>query len=216
MSAGYSVSLFTDWRAPRLTQVWIKQLAGGSPLPSWFTARPAAAERNPVPGQPPGNCTRQLGVPGPWYARLPHFRPEFMPSTGNELQSEYLLPAGRAVPALHALSRISQDVAPVLQICEVRVIAADELWLSPCYRRDTAAFHFTWAADTAGVLPVVRLVEQRLAPFGPRPHWGKVFTTSPEALRSSYERLPDFLDLIRRYDPSGKFRNDYTGRYLTG
>jgi alditol oxidase len=214
MTAGYSVSLFTDWRAPRLTQIWIKQLAGGSALPPWFTARAAPAARNPVPGQPPANCTEQLGVPGPWYARLPHFRPEFTPSAGDELQSEYLLPAGHAVPALHALSRISQAVAAVLQICEVRAVAADDLWLSPCYRRDAVAFHFTWIADTARVIPVVRLVEQQLAPFDARPHWGKVFTTSPETLRASYQRLPDFADLMRRYDPRGKFRNNYTDRYL--
>jgi alditol oxidase len=214
MAAGYSVSLFTDWRAPRLTQIWIKQLAGDSALPPWFTARAAPAARNPVPGQSPANCTQQLGVPGPWHARLPHFRPEFTPSAGDELQSEYLLPAERAVPALHALSQISRSVAPVLQICEVRVVAADELWLSPCYRRDAVAFHFTWVADTARILPVVRLVEQQLAPFDARPHWGKVFTTPPEALRASYERLPDFLGLVRRYDPRGKFGNAYTDRYL--
>jgi xylitol oxidase len=216
MSAGYSVSLFTDWRAPRLTQVWIKQ-RDGDPAPppgTWFTATPAPAPRNPVPGLPPANCTEQLGVPGPWYARLPHFRPEFTPSAGDELQSEFLLPAGHAVPALHALSRISQAVAPVLQICEIRAIAADELWLSPCYRRDTVAFHFTWTADAARVLPVVRLAEEHLAPFDPRPHWGKVFTAPPEALRAAYERLPDFLALMRRYDPAAKFSNDYTARYL--
>jgi xylitol oxidase len=217
MSAGYSVSLFTDWRAPRLTQIWVKQRADRpSSLAEapWFTATPAPAARNPVPGQPSANCTDQLGVPGPWYARLPHFRPEFTPSAGDELQSEYLLPAEQAVPALHALSQISQSMAPALQVCEVRVVAADEFWLSPCYRRDTVAFHFTWIADTARVLPVVRLVEQRLTPLDALPHWGKVFTTPPEALRSGYERLPDFLDLIRRYDPPGKFRNSYTDRYL--
>jgi xylitol oxidase len=216
MSAAYSVSLFTDWRAPRLTQIWFKQRPGdpGPPGASWFTARPAPAPRNPVPGQPPANCTEQLGVPGPWYARLPHFRPEFTPSAGDELQSEYLLPAGHAVPALHALREIGHLIAPVLQICEVRRIAADQLWLSPCYRRDTVAFHFTWLADTPRVLPVVRQVEQQLAPFAPRPHWGKVFIPSPETLRSAYDRLPDFLALLHRYDPAAKFRNPYTTRHL--
>jgi alditol oxidase len=222
MASGYSVSLFTDWRAPRLTQVWIKQrLPDPMAVPpvtqeSWFTATPAPAERHPVPGSPPDACTEQLGVPGPWYARLPHFRPEFTPSAGDELQSEYLLPTADAVPALHALSQIRDRLAPVLAICEVRVVAADQLWLSPSYRRDTVAFHFTWVPDTAAVLPVVALVERQLAPFAARPHWGKIFVASPEALRSGYERLPDFLELIRRYDPAGKFRNAYTDRYLRG
>jgi alditol oxidase len=218
MAAGYSVSLFTDWRAPRLTQLWIKQRVD-VPAPliqeaSWFTATPALTPRNPVPGASPDACTQQLGVPGRWYDRLPHFRPEFRPSAGDELQSEYLLPVVHAVPALHALYQIRDRLAPVLQICEIRAIAADQLWLSPCYRQDSVAFHFTWIADTASVQPVVTLAERQLAPFAPRPHWGKVFTASPEDLRARYERLPGFLDLMRRLDPSGKFRNAYTARYL--
>jgi alditol oxidase len=259
MASGYSVSLFTDWRAPRLTQIWVKQRVGDAapaaptgpaaptaaagptapadpttpvttptvaapPVPmspsitqsSWFTATPAPAARHPVAGSPPDACTQQLGVPGPWYARLPHFRPEFTPSAGDELQSEYLLPVDDAVPALHALNRIRNRLAPVLRVCEIRAVAADQLWLSPSYRRDTVAFHFTWLPDAAAVLPVVTLVERQLAPFAARPHWGKVFTTPPETLRSSYERLPAFLDLMRRYDPAGKFRNAYTDRYLVG
>ena len=181
----------------------------------WFTAIPASGPRNPVPGMSPDACTEQLGVPGPWYARLPHFRPEFQPSAGDELQSEYLLPAGHAVAALHALSQIGDRLAPVLRICEIRMVAADDLWLSTCYRQDSVAFHFTWIPYTPAVLPVVTLVERQLAPFAPRPHWGKVFTTPPETLRSGYERLPAFVDLARRLDPAAKFRNAYTERYLT-
>ncbi len=236
MSAGYSVSLFTDWRAPRLTQVWIKQRlpapAGPTSQPTappvsqtpeipsvtqepWFTATPASGPRNPVPGMSPDACTEQLGVPGPWYARLPHFRPGFRPSVGDELQSEYLLPAGHAIPALHALSQIRDRLAPVLRICEIRMVASDDLWLSTCYGQDSVAFHFTWIPDAPAVLPAVTLVEHQLAPFASRPHWGKVFTTPPETLRSGYERLPAFVDLARRLDPTAKFRNAYTERYLT-
>ena len=167
-----------------------------------------------MPGLPPEACTEQLGVPGPWFERLPHFRPEFTPSAGDELQSEYLLPARHAVPALQALARISDRVAPVLRICEIRRIAADDLWLSPCYRQDSVAFHFTWIRDPAAVLPVAALIEQRLAPFAPRPHWGKIFTTPASELADRYDRLPDFLALARHYDPAGKFRNAYTARYL--
>jgi alditol oxidase len=222
MAAGYSVSMFTDWRAPRLTQLWIKQRAGTPAVPltplvtlePWFTARPAVSARHPVPGASPDSCTEQLGRPGRWYERLPHFRPELRPSVGDELQSEYLLPVAHAVPALHALSQIRGRLAPVLRICEIRAVAADELWLSPSYHRRSVAFHFTWIADTAAVLPVITLAERQLAPFAPRPHWGKVFTTAPDDVRSGYDRLPDFLSLMRRLDPSGKFRNAYTARYL--
>ena len=217
MTGGYSVSLFTDWRAPRLTQVWIKQ-RHGHPAPPvtqepWFTAAAAREARHPVPGASPDACTQQLGVPGPWYDRLPHFRPGSRPSAGHELQSEYLLPVAHAVPALRALDDLRDRLAPVLQICEIRAVAADRLWLSPCYRQDSVALHFTWIADQASVLPVVTLTERQLAPFGPRPHWGKIFSTPPDDAR--YERLPAFLDLMRHFDPAGKFRNAYTARYLT-
>ena len=218
MASGYSVSMFTDWRAPRLTQLWIKSLAEDGPPASaaepWFTAAPAPSARHPVPGQPPETCTQQLGVPGPWFERLPHFRPEFTPSAGDELQTEYLLPAGEALPALHALRQVSERIAAVLRICEIRMIAADELWLSPAFEQDSVAFHFTWLPDTAAVLPVVSLLERQLAPFGPRPHWGKIFTTPAAELAGRYQRLPDFGDLARHYDPAGKFRNAYTARCL--
>jgi xylitol oxidase len=218
VAAGYSVSMFTDWRAPRLTQLWIKSLAkdGTPPVTEepWFTATPAAAARNPVPGLSAANSTAQLGEPGPWFERLPHFRPEFTPSAGDELQTEYLLPAEHAVDAVHALQRAGDRIAPLLRIGEIRTIAGDELWLSPAYRQDSVAFHFTWLPDTAAVLPVVTLIEHQLAPFGPRPHWGKVFTTPAADLHASYDRLPDFLDLARHYDPAGKFRNAYTARCL--
>lgn len=229
MASGYSVSLFTDWRAPRLTQLWIKSLveadpnaiatATVAPAPAiatepWFTAAPAPAARNPVPGVAADNCTEQLGVPGPWFERLPHFRPDFTPSAGDELQSEYLLPVEHAVPALHALRQIAGRLATAVRICEVRRIAADDLWLSMACQQDSVAFHFTWIPDTSAVLPVVTDLERQLAPFAPRPHWGKVFTTPAAELHARYDRLPDFLELANHYDPAGKFRNAYTARVL--
>jgi xylitol oxidase len=229
MASGYSVSLFTDWRSSRLTQLWIKYLVEADPnaiaTPSvapappiteepWFTATPAPAARNPVPGVAADSCTEQLGVPGPWFERLPHFRPDFTPSAGDELQSEYLLPAEHAVPALHALRQIADRIAAAVRVCEVRRVAADDLWLSMAARQDSVAFHFTWSPDPAAVLPVVTGIERQLAPFGPRPHWGKIFTTPADELYDRYERLPDFLELARHYDPAGKFRNAYTARVL--
>jgi alditol oxidase len=217
-AAAYSVSLFTDWRAPSVNQVWVKQRVGDagawSTDESWLGARPADGPRHPVAGMPAVNCTEQLGVPGPWQERLPHFRSGFTPSSGEELQSEYLLARRHALDALHALSAVRDQIAPVLQISEIRTIAADELWMSPCHGEDTVAFHFTWIADTPAVLPVITLVEERLAPFAPRPHWGKLFTVEPDVLRSRYERLPDFQALVHDFDPTGKFAGDFLSRHL--
>lgn len=208
MSAAYSVSLFTDWRAPGFRQVWLKRRTD-QPLPEIAGAAPATEKLHPVPGMPAVNCTEQFGVPGPWHERLPHFRAEFTPSSGAELQSEYLLPRGRALEALHAVDAIRGTVAPVLQTCEVRTVAADEQWLSPSYGRDTVALHFTWIEDTAAVLPVVRRLEAALDDFAPRPHWGKVFTTPAGVLRDRYPRLDDFRALARELDPKGTFANAF-------
>jgi xylitol oxidase len=213
LSSAYSVSLFTGWRGPLIDQVWIK--TEDRPLEAdWFTARPADGPRHPVPGISAAPCTAQLGVPGPWHERLPHFRPDFTPSSGVELQTEYLLPRRHAVEALRAVDAIREKVAPVLQISEVRTIAADELWMSGAYGRDSVAVHFTWVKDMPAVLPVVALLEERLAPYEARPHWGKLFTTAPEVLRGLYPRLADFQGLVREYDPRGTFTNAYLERNL--
>ncbi|MFC8359800.1 FAD-binding protein [Streptomyces griseorubiginosus] len=213
MSAAYSVSLFTDWREPGFRQVWVKRSAD-QPFTDFPWAVPAGEKMHPVPGMPAVNCTEQFGVPGPWHDRLPHFRAEFTPSSGEELQSEYLLPRADALDALHAVDGIRDTVAGVLQICEVRTVAADEQWLSPSYGRDTVALHFTWIADTAAVLPVVRRLEEALDPFDARPHWGKVFTTPAEELRERYPRLGDFRKLARELDPGAKFANAFVRAVL--
>ncbi|HUJ07029.1 MAG TPA: FAD-binding protein [Streptosporangiaceae bacterium] len=216
-AAGYSVSLFTRWRGPWIRQAWLKLLAGpardaarDSAQPAvWYGGRLAAGQRHPVPGVPADSTTEQLGVAGPWHERLPHFRPEHVPSVGSELQSEYLLPRRSAADAMLAVDQIAAAVAPLVQISEIRTVAADGLWLSPCYGRDTVGIHFTWVADARAVAEVLPLVEAELAPWGARPHWGKLFSTSPEVISGLYPRLPDFRRLMSRFDPVGKFRNDF-------
>jgi alditol oxidase len=217
-SAAYSVSVFTDWRGPRHNQVWLKRRAGDEDLPvagrSWLGARPADGPRNPVPGMPAERATQQGGVPGPWHERLPHFRPDFTPSTRQELQSEYLLPRDAAAPAFAAMARLGEQLAPVLQISEIRTVAADEAWMSPSYRRDTVAIHFTWIRDPGAVGPVVTAIEEALTPLGARPHWGKVFSMPPPVVQARYPRWDDFRALARSFDPAGKFRNEFTDTYL--
>jgi len=197
--SAYSVSAFTDWRGPVINQVWRKQLDGESP---WDLARPADGPRHPVAGMPAKNCTMQLGVAGPWSERLPHFRLDFTPSSGDELQSEFLVDRADAAAAIESVAAIRDRIAPVLQVCEIRTVAGDDAWLSPAYGRDSVAIHFTWIADTAAVLPVVTAVEGALAAYQPRPHWGKIFTADPAPL---YPRLDDALDLRARLDPTRKF-----------
>lgn len=220
LSAAYSVSVFTRWRAGDFDKVWLKQRAGdeaASPAPDeWLGAVPADGPRHPVPGMDPLTCTEQQGVAGPWHTRLPHFRAGFTPSSGEELQSEYFVAREDGPAAYEALSAIADRIAPVLQIGEIRTIAGDDLWMSPAHGRDSVAFHFTWFPDTAAVTPVLIAIEEALAPFGVRPHWGKLFTTPAERLRELYPRYDDFQALIARRDPRGVFRNDLMERFFPG
>jgi alditol oxidase len=212
LADGYSVSLFTDWTGLDVNHAWLKR---AEPMSGdWFGAAPADGPRHPVPGMPAVNSTDQSGELGPWHTRLPHFRMEFVPSSGVELQSEYHVARADGLAAIDAVASMREKVASVLQVSEIRAIAADDLWLSPNYERDSIALHFTWIADTEAVLPVVAELEQRLAPLDARPHWGKVFTTAPETLRESYPRFADFQELVRRHDPAGTFRNDWLAEIL--
>jgi alditol oxidase len=216
LSAAYSVSLFTRWAGAGFEQCWIKQLADApAPGPSWFGATPADGSRHMIATEDPVNCTPQLGEPGPWHERLPHFRAAFRPSRGDELQSEYLVPRAAIVDALHALDRIADRIAPVLFVSEVRSIAADDLWLSAASGRESAALHFTWIQDIERVRPVVAEMEAALRPFAARPHWGKVFSTDPAEVRELWPHLADAERLIAATDPKGKFGNAWLGRYLT-
>jgi alditol oxidase len=218
LAGGYSVSLFSSWGDPLEFHVLSKHLgdedATAADLAARLGATAATRPWNPVPGMPAENCTDQLGVLGPWYARLPHFKLEFTPSSGDELQSEYYVATADATEALRAVASVADVVAPVLQVGELRSIAADDLWLSPASGRDVVGVHFTWVEDMTAVLPALRAVEERLAPFGARPHWGKVFTTPPEVVRSLYPRLADAAALARRFDPEGVFGNRFVEAYL--
>jgi xylitol oxidase len=169
---------------------------------------------HPVDGQPAERCTPQMGVPGPWHERLPHFRLGQTPSVGSELHSEYLMPVEHAWPAIMAMEELREHMAPHLFISEIRTVDADDLWMSPCYRRACVAIHMTWKPEWNSVAALLPLIEQKLAPFSPVPHWGKLFTLPPSVLRSRYEKLADFEQLMRRYDPDGKFRNEFMDEIL--
>jgi xylitol oxidase len=217
-SSAYSVSLFTDWQRPLFNQVWLKrQVTDGAELeaePEFFGATRAMRKLHPIGSLSAENCTEQMGVRGPWHERLPHFRMEFTPSSGEELQTEYLVPRQHALPALRAVLGLRDPFGPLLLISEVRTIAADNLWMSPCYHQACVAIHFTWKKDWPAVKHLLPRIEGALAPFDARPHWGKLFTMAPERVQALYPRLPEFRELLRRYDPNGKFRNEFLDAYV--
>jgi alditol oxidase len=212
MASAYSVSMFTDWQGDTVDQLWRKHRVDAGTAPSapreYQGARPAAA---PVAPSGPANVplmTAQLLAPGPWHRRLPHVDDRREVQPGVELQTEYFVRREVAPAALEAIVSMGGVLAPVIRTAEVRTVAADDLWLSPS-RDGSVALHFSWVNDVPAVLTVLPEVEERLAPFDPLPHWGKLSTIPAATVRAGYPRFGDFAALAERHDPEHVFRNTY-------
>jgi xylitol oxidase len=210
--AAYSVSLFTVWDEDSIDQVWLKKVVDGpaDARADFYGATAAEQARHPVraAGLSADNCTEQLGVPGPWYDRIPHFRLGFTPSAGDELQSEFFVPRRHAVAAIRAVRDLAGLVAPLLLVSEIRTIAGDDLWLSPAHGGDRVSIHFTWQPRWPEVSAALPVIEERLTEFGARPHWGKLFHGGPW-LATRYPKLPEFRALAAELDPDGVFASPF-------
>ena len=218
VSGAYSVSLFTNWNNNRFEQVWLKRRAGeGASVEdaaTWFGAKAATENMHPIAGASATSCTDQLGVAGAWFNRLPHFKLDFQPSSGAELQSEYFVPRRYAVDAIHAIFALQEFITPHLLVSEIRTVAADNLWMSTAYGQDSVAFHFTWNQDWPSVERALGQIEKALDPYDVRPHWGKLFAMSSDTLQSRYPKFAEFKSLMGKMDPQGKFRNEFIEKYL--
>ena len=214
MDAAYSVSIFTTWKDAG-NQIWVKDTAAPASVPGELHgARLATVKRHPILEMDPVNATDQLSVPGAWSDRLPHFKMGFTPSNGDEIQSEFHVPRVLGAPAIEALFKVRETFASLVQTTEFRTVAADGLYLSPQYRRDTLSIHFTWSSDQDGVNAAVRHVEGALAPFEALPHWGKVFSQANIGAR--YSMLTHFAAIRDRLDPTRKFSNAWLEEVVFG
>jgi len=202
MARGYSVSVFTDWSSETVSVLMKSRLDGSKPPQDLYGASPGL-------GTTPERMTEQRGIPGPWIDRLPHFKLDSTPSNGTELQSEYLVPRRHALDAVRAVRALADRITPHLHVSELRSMAADSLWLSGAYETDALGIHFTWKKQPDAVLALLPVIEEALAPFAARPHWGKLFHAVD---RSLYPRLGDFVALALELDPEGKFRNEFLER----
>jgi alditol oxidase len=211
LGSAYSVGLFTNWADDDIWQIWHKSTVADPPA-DLLGAAQATVQQHPVPDAPAEFTTEQRGVPGPWHERLPHFKLEFTPSAGEELQTEYLVPRRFAAEAVATMRELGPRIAHAIQVSEVRTFAADTLWLSGAEGTDVIAFHFTWLKDPGLVLPLLPQIESALAPFSARPHWGKLFAGTGDGIRSLYPRFGDFAALRDRLDPERKFDNDFLRR----
>ncbi len=217
MSSGYSVCLFTKWQNDILDQAWIKRRVD-QPVDDlgmeFYGGKICDRNIHPIIDMSAEACTAQMGEVGPWYDRLPHFRINAMPSAFDELQSEFFVPIENAGEAIRAISKHGDKFLPYLYISEIRTIAADNFWMSQFYKRATIAIHFTWKSNWPEVQKLLPVIEATLAPFSIRPHWGKLYTIDAKTIQRSFERFPDFLELLKTYDPEGRFRNAYLNRII--
>ena len=190
-----------------IDQVWIKTRTQDVPADLFGSPR-ATRDVHPIVALDATHCTQQLGIPGPWCDRLPHFRIDATPSAGDELQSEFFVARDDALEAIDRVHAIGDEIRGVLQISEIRTVAADGLWMSPQNGRDSVGIHFTWTNDPERVDQAVHAVERALATLDVRYHWGKLSHLDA----SSYERRDDFVELMHRHDARGAFRNAWVER----
>lgn len=217
MGSGYSVSLFTPWKNKIVDQIWVKEIASDrpySPRLNLFGATAATEKRDPLDGVSAERCTEQMGIHGPWYNRLPHFHIHNTWLDTDELQTEYFVSRENAVDALLAVEALNLHTNPAMKVCEVRTMKGDDLWLSMAYGRNTVGLHFSWYHQLDEATKLMTLVENALAPFDPRPHWGKLHTMPPEQVIEQYKRMAEFRTLRAEFDPEQKFVNPYIAQYL--
>ena len=220
MSAGYSVSLFTNWSEEKINQVWVKSFndaASSDKAPAGFYgASLSEKDMHPVDTQSAETCTVQRGVVAPWFEILPHFKMGFKPSTGKELQSEFFVHKDAGFAAIEAMQALGKQISPYLFVSEIRSVKADELWMSPAYSKDCITLHTTWHQDKKVTTELIPLVEKALQPFDPIPHWAKLSSLPASVLALAYPRLGDFRELCNRFDPQKKFLNKYLEEFVFG
>jgi xylitol oxidase len=217
-SCGYSVSVFTRW-GETVDQVWVKSRVTDEPesiREDLFGAVAATVDRHPILGLDATSCTPQLGRPGLWSDRLPHFRMGFTPSSGDELQSEYVIPRRHAVEAIEAVRGLAGRIRPVLQVSEIRTVAADRLWMSPSYGEDAVCIHFTWKPERASGRGGARPTRGRARPVRGAPALGQALRRRRSGDRPPLRAPAGFRRLIERLDPRGAFRNSWLRTRVLG
>jgi xylitol oxidase len=219
-SAAYSFSIFTKWSGPMANRIWLKTRLATTPAGEFDVSKLGLKQGLPytVPAtvENPLAILNPFDVPGPWCDRLTHTRHDVSPPPADQIQSEYLIPRPQFGKAVAIIRAMAPRIDALLHATEIRTVAADEFWLSPFYRQDSVAIHFTWKKQIDAVDAITKELEAALIPLGAKPHWGKVIHADAAALAPLYPRMADFRSCARRCDPAGKFRNAYLEKHVFG
>lgn len=127
---------------------------------------------------------------------------------------EYALPRAAIVDVLRELRELIERRGWRISFpVEVRVAAADDVWLSTAHGRDTAyvAVHQYHRTDPG---PYFTAVEELMVSAAGRPHWGKMHTRRAADLAASYPRWADVQRVRARADPENRFGNAYVDDVL--
>jgi L-gulono-1,4-lactone dehydrogenase len=125
-------------------------------------------------------------------------------------EQEYALPRTAAISALRELTAlVNRSEWNVNFPIEVRVVPADDLWLSTAHGRDSVYIAMHMFAGTPHE-QYFAAAEEILTAYEGRPHWGKLHTRDAPYLAAAYPRFSDFLTVRNRVDPDRRFANNYT------
>ncbi len=213
----YSVSFFSNWAQNSTGQIWMKFLDDSKPFnisSDWIDGNLAKVKQHPVKINDASPCTDQLATSGKWLDRLPHFKLNSSPVSGDEVQTEYLVDRRYVKQYISELAEIGDEIASKVYTTEIRTIKADDLWLSGAYERETVGFHFTWRKSDS-LVNFLPKIESILGKHDGRPHWGKLFDVPKDKLPSRYPKFSDFEVLLQKYDPNKKFRNNFINKYFS-
>jgi alditol oxidase len=213
--AAYSMSVLTKCSGDTADRIWMKSRVDHEHAPDF--ARLGLVPGAPFTEGPDGNSSSAInpfGVAGSWLERLTHSPYDVEPSPRKQIQSEYLIAREQFPEAMALLRRRASEIDAVLHAMEIRTIAADQLWLSPAYQRNSIGLHFTWRHQPAAVNALTRDLESRLTALGARPHWAKILHADARTLARLYPRMDDFRLCVRRLDPEKKFSNDFLEKHV--
>ena len=215
------ISYFTDWKEESMTSVWtgvrhgnaetgyddVKNLGYRELCDATWQGGSLTEKTHPVPSRSSEPCVSS-GF-GMWNEKIYHFKPDQPPSSdGDEIQSEFFVKKEDLPNAMRDLYAVADQFRDLVQISEIRGIAADEINLSPAQDFDVYGIHFTWVHDFEQIYKTAApIVQDVLTKYDYRVHWGKFFHYRKEIF-NTHKKGYDWI----YENAKGRFSNCWVNR----